>query len=252
MKSVNLKLTGLAFFLASLFSCGSNPLDGFNVEQRYWNANDYDNVLTKIEFNTPKGEKFPCYGSPKAPIFTKLVDMNNYTVVLDDKALGLAHREEFAKKMFENYEKMIELYSGTDSQDKFIYPLELADILIFGMDFQPRYFKTGNENILKEADDPKSDEVQRLVRDNEQTLIRNYAVDLDYINHESSFSPDALSKYTAAVNKYYTKLINDYPDHDFEALLSKAQLMLQKAQSAELKNVLNGIITLMNEKTKKE
>jgi hypothetical protein len=85
-------LKSLSFVLASLliFSCGSRLSDNFHMEKRYWDISDYEDALRQLKYHTPEEEGYPRLSDPlTAPVFVKLVDIENVSVVLEDEELGL-------------------------------------------------------------------------------------------------------------------------------------------------------------------
>lgn len=243
-----------ALILTSLFTssgCGSDPNEGYHIEKRYWDAADYHNALSIIQFRNQGPVKLPCYSIPaQTPIFRKLVDVNNFKVIMEDNELGLDFREKYSQEMFDNCRELSQLYQARDNQDKFIYSKELAEIMNFHKEFQISYFKLGNEKIKKEADDPNAPDVIKIVRLNEQTLVDNYTNNLDFIKYEKGFSDEALAIYVAGVDKYFKQLISDFPDSDYTAMLTKATLMQQKAEATIVKSMLTNLIVLLDKNIK--
>lgn len=215
----------------------------FRLEKQYWDVEDYKNAIYKIQSTAP-GQKKPCYADPeRTAVFVKLVDKNNVSVVLEDEALGLGHRADYASDMFDQAREMATAYDEVDREDKFVYPMELVEVLTFSLYLQPFYFELGNQEILQNADDTSEVRVKNLVHSNEQTLISNYKLYLDYVKQEKAFTSEALSAYVAGINEYFPKLIDTYPKDDFSQLREKATDMLNKSESTEVKAALNNIIT---------
>ncbi len=230
--------------LLMMAGCESAPdtAELFRLEKQFWDVADYQNAVYKIESTAP-GDKKPCYADPsRTAVFTKLVDKTNITVVLEDDALGVGHRADFASGMFDQARDMEAAYYDVDREDKFVYPMELVEVLTFGLYLQPLYFDLGNQRILQDADDPNEPRVQNLIHQNEQTLISNYTLYLDYVKQEKAFSSDGLAAYIAGMNEYFPKLIDTYPKDDFSVMREKASDMVNKAESPELKAALNNII----------
>jgi hypothetical protein len=193
----------------------------------------------------------PGYSNPsKTPIFLKLIDVNNFKVVLDDTVLGIKHRSEFSQKMFEKYRELYSTYTLLDNQDKYVYSNELVEIINFGLQLQISYFKLGNEKIVKEADNPKSPEIINLLRMNGQTIVDNFCLDLDVVNRESAYSAEALVKYAAGMDANFKKLMEIFPNSDYAGMLAKAKLMLAKAQTKEVKASLTNLIGAIELKAK--
>ena len=182
--------------------------------------------------------------------FVKMADANNFRIVLDDTALGLKHRKEFAQQMFDVSKNMFKAYNGMDKEDKFVYPRELAEVLAFTLELQLSYFKVGNEGIRKESDNPNSDEIKELVRRNEQILVDNFTKDLEYIKHENGFSGQALQIYTTSIDKFFKQLVTEYPNANYDELLSRATLLQQKVETPLAKTTLSNLAGLIKAKTK--
>jgi hypothetical protein len=241
-------------FITTLFTfqgCDSEPTDIYHVQKRYWDASDYKNALSLIKYHTSNTEKLPCYSVPtNTPAFLKLIDVNNFKVIMEDKELGIKHRQEFSIVMFDNYQDMLEVYQLLDNQDKFIYPKELALIMNFGLEFQISYFKLGNEKIKKESDNPNAPEIKNLLQTNEQTLIDNFTIDLSFVKSEKAFSTEALAIYSEGIDKYFKQLITEFPDGDYTEMLSKTNLMQEKAETTIVKKTLTNLVALIDANAK--
>src|SRR5690606_27389081 len=162
-----IKLIQLTLCLVILSSCGQQSR--FPLDKRYWDVNDYDQVIFEIEFKTPEGEAYPSLSDPElSPVFNKLVDKENVSVVVTDEALGLRHRSQFAEEMFEQCRDLTKIYSVMDREDKFVYDREFVETLKFMLFVEIHYFKLGNEVILEEADDPNSTGVKNIIQNNEE------------------------------------------------------------------------------------
>jgi len=243
----------LILLTVTISGCGSPPVDTFHLQKKYWDEADYDNIIGIIQYvNGNSGtDKLPCYAvAASKPAFIKMVDVENFKVVLDDTTLGLTFRNGFAKKMFGYYEAMVDPYRVLDREDKFVYPRELAEILNFGMEFQFSYFKIGNENVKKVADKPNSQEVTDMIKSNIQTLIGNFNVDLGFVRHEKAFNAEALEIFAKGLDKYIRQLMTEFPDADYTNMLAKAKLMQEKAETPVMKSTLATLIELLDAKVK--
>lgn len=233
-----------SMLLSALYSCNSGPDYNqlYRMEKQFWDAADYENAIYKIS-STAAGDKKPCYGIPEtAPVFAKLVNKQNVAVVVEDEALGIQHRYEFAESMFGHSRDMYEAYSTLNREDKYEYPQELVDVLSFNLYVQNSYFELGNQNILKKADDPNEARVKNIIASNQQTLVDNYTLYLDLVNDESALSPEALQAYVNLLNEYFPPLIDKYPNANFMGMKEKSNNMLNKAKSESLKSALTVII----------
>lgn len=243
-----------AFVIAAglLFaSCESGPDTNalYRMEKQYWDADDYNNAIYRIN-STQAGQKKPCYAVPEtAPIFAKLANKENVAVIVGDEALGVKHRADFAEAMFNHSRNMIEEYNVLDREDKFEYPQEMVDMLTFHLYVQPFYFELGNEHIRQEADNPEDPDVKRVISSNEQTLVSNYIYYLDFAEQDKAFTPDALSSYIDGMNEYFPALITKYPNANYSAMKEKANAMLAKTGSPEVKTALTNLVAKIDANT---
>lgn len=243
----------LIFTLSLLFiACNNsnNVTERYRLNKKYWNVQDYENAIDEIKYMLKKKEKKPCYSVPEtAPVFRKLVDKNNISVIIEDEELGLNHRSEFASKMFEHYRDLTELYQDIDREDKFVYPLELVDVLKFGLYLQLHYFDLGNRAIIQDADDPNASHVRGVIKSNEETLIGNYCLYLGFIKQEKSFPDAALSNYIDGIDEYFPKIIDKFPNANFSEMTQKAKAMLTKTKSPKVKTSLTNLLSKLQEKS---
>jgi hypothetical protein len=232
-----------------VFTQCSSPLGPYQMDKKYWDAKDYDEVLTYIKFRLPQGDQYPNINDAlTAPVFQKLIDKENLAVVLEDKSLGVKHREEFATSMRKELERMLELYSPMDREDKFVYDQELAQILSLFMYLETIYFSAGNEDIRQGLDKTNETRLNDLIRSNENICIKNFAVYLDYINRENSFSPEAIDVLSDGYSRSISNLITAFPDGDYKPLKVKTEGVLAKATSPKLKAALTTINGLLESK----
>ena len=224
-------------------SCGNELAENYRLNKKFWDAKDYDNAIYYIKF-TKKEEKKPCYSVPeKAPIFKKIISKNNVSVVVEDKELGLKHRSEFITEVFKRYQKILKLYTEIDREDKFIYSLELVDILKFGLYIQTYYIDLTNQLILKDSDDPEASEVVKVIDHNEDVLVQNYCAYLDIVKQEEALSEEALDSYIAGINEYFYTVIKKYPKANFSDMIYKTKAMLNKTKSSKMKKALNKLLS---------
>src|SRR5690349_3708165 len=117
----------IVLFSVILLSCESR----FPTEKRFWGPDDYEKVWYELNYKTPKGE-YPRFSNPEtAEVIRKIVDPQNYEVILEDKELGLHYRSEVSQEFFQHIKYIMELYGNMDIQDKFVYAEELAAIKSF-------------------------------------------------------------------------------------------------------------------------
>jgi hypothetical protein len=239
-----LRTASVVCFVFALAACGggSDLAEKYHLDKKYWDVSDYEGARYYIN-GTPADEKKPCFDSPdKAAVFKKIIDKNNVSVVVEDDALGLSHRAEFAEGIFHQMDGFAEQYSGRDREDKFIYPMELVELLKFSLYVQNPYFELGNQEILKNSDNPQDPATQNIVRRNQQTLISNYCIYLNYIKHEKSFSAEALTSYVAGINEYFPALIDMYPQADYTELKNEITNMQAKSESPEVQKALTDLL----------
>ena len=206
----------LSIIIISIFACNSGDgiADKYRLNKKFWGVKDYKNAVHKVKY-TSKNEKKPCYSVPeKADVFRKLIDKNNISVVIEDDELGLSHRTEFASEMFDQYRKLVSEYEDIDREDKFVYPLELIDVLKFGLYLQLHYFDLGNQAIVQNSDDPNASNVKKVLRRNERILIGNYCIYLDHVKRERSFSNESFENYIDGINEYFPMIIDKFPGDD--------------------------------------
>lgn len=240
----------LLFILcAFLIGCGGGIQSEFPLEKRHWNVEDYDNAIRTILYVLPKEQNYPEFENPEtAPIIKKLTDKQNFLVVLTDDQLGLTHRSKVASDFFAEYRQLSDGYYVTDRQDKFVYGMELIEIMKFGLELQLHYFKLGNDKIVNEADNPNSAKIKRVVSSNETTVFQNFNHYLDLVNKSNGFSEKELKAYSEGIDTYFTKLFKTFPNGNGNIIENKAKLMLKKAENKDvtesLEKLLNHISTL--------
>lgn len=234
---------------ALTFGCGSNVADNYPMEKRYWDIADYDAAVRQLQFFTSEEEGYPRLSDPEtAPVFNKLVDKQNVSVVLEDDHLGLQHRSNLATEFFNSARTIIRTYRVLDRQDKFVYPVELQKAIEFSLHTQLLYFKLGNDVIIKDAIDPEASDIKRLIRSNEQTIADNFNIYIEMLTKESAFNDDALTAYAKMIDQYYTRLLKEFPLANYSGIKSAAQKINNKATNPEIKQALTGLIAKIDEK----
>lgn len=244
-----LRLTGLFLLEFILFGCGSKLPENYHMEKRYWDVADYKDALRQINFRTPEEEGLPRFSDPvTAPVVKKLTDKQNVSVVLEDEQLGLNYRNKVATDFFHVSKDVINIYQQMDVQDKYIYPLELVSAIEFGLHTQILYFKIGNDAIISDAVNPEASDVKRIVRKNEQTVVNNFELYIEYLTKEEAFNEAALKKYAEVLNEYFTRLTTEFKDADFSGLKKTASLMQEKVKNPEIKAALDDLIKRLEKK----
>lgn len=247
-----IKYLFLALFCLTLTNCKTEKHQ-FPIDKRYWDTNDYDKVILELRYGYENDEKKPTFDNQEQRIIVqKLTDEQNFKVVLNDKELGLKHRNKVATEFFNHWKDMHQIYQATDRKDKYLYDIEMLAVWQYGLGLQLEYFKLGNDEIIESADDPNSSKVINTINSNIQTLISNYIIYLDEINNEKAFSEKGKSKLASGINKYFSKLVELHPKANYSAMKNKAELMLKKSESNEIKSSLNKLIELIELKKKEK
>ncbi|WP_289046577.1 hypothetical protein [uncultured Olleya sp.] len=250
-----MKLIKYAFFTIiclTLTNCNTEKHE-FPLEKRYWDVNDYDDAILELRFGYKDDEKKPTFdNSEERIIVQKLTDEENFKIVLKDKELGLKHRNDVAIEFFDHWKDMHQIYQEIDRKDKYLYDIEMLAVWQYGLSLQLDYFKLGNERIKESADDPNSSRVKKNIESNIGILISNYTIYLDEINDENAFTNNGKIKLAEGIDKYFTQLIELYPDADYSGMKRKAELMLKKSESDKIKASLAKLIELIDSKQKIE
>lgn len=247
-----IKYSFLAIICLILTNCKTEKHE-FPLDKRYWDIKDYDKAVLELRFGYENDEKLPTFDNPESRIIVeKLTDHQNYKIVLEDEELGIKHRNEVATAFFNKWKDMNKIYTATDRKDKYIYDEEMLAVWQFGLGLQLKYFKLGNDQIIESADDPNSSRVKNNINSNVSTLINNYLIYLDEINNEDAFTEEGKSKLAEGIDKYFTELIELYPNVNYSGMENKAELMIKKSQSSKIKASLSKLIELINSKKAQE
>lgn len=242
----------LVVIILTLTNC-STEKHKFPTEKRYWDTQDYAEVVRELKYGYETDEKLPTFDDPqKRIVVEKLTDPQNYAIVLDDKELGLKHKNNVAETFFLRWKDMNDIYQATDRKDQYLYDKEMIAVWQFGLGLQLKYFKLGNDQILESADDPISARVKNNINSNVSTLIKNYLIYLDEINNENALTDDGKAKFAIGIDKYFTDLIELYPDANYSGMERKIELMEKKTESDKIKNSLSKIKELIESKKPKE
>ncbi|MBP2834194.1 hypothetical protein J8281_18495 [Aquimarina sp. U1-2] len=243
------------FFLLVLVSLSFIKCDDKNAkyptDKRYWDPMDYANVITELKYGYESDEVLPSYKDPESKVvFEKLIDQQNFKVILDDDELGKKHRNEVASDFFMRWRDMNSIYRQRDRKDNFIYDRELIKVWHFGLSLQLRYFKLGNDVITKTSADPNSGQSSRLINSNIRSLLSNFNNYLDEINEEKSFSEEGKKMISEGIDEYFSKLVDLYPEANYSAIQRNIELLNKKSQSSDIKASLTKLNDLI--KSKKE
>ena len=220
---IKIKYFLLVLSFLTLTNCNTDKHE-FPLDKRYWNASDYDKVVLELRFGYEKDEKLPTFNNPKNRLVVeKLTDEQNYKIVLEDNELGVSHRNKVAEDFFSEWKDMTKIYDVRDRKDNYIYEKELLAVWHFGLGLQLTYFELGNEHIKERADDPNSSRVKNNINSNVASLIKNYLIYLDKINTEDSFTEEGKKLIAEGIDKYFSQLIQLYPDANYGAMKRKAE-----------------------------
>ena len=245
--------TKILLFILSimLFTTSCKKENKFPIEKKYWDTDDYDNVVRELRFGVKPDEKLPTFDDTETKIIVeKLTDQENFKVVLDDNELGLKHKNEIGEKFFKIWQDMSEIYSQIDRKDIYLYEKERIEVFNFGLALQIRYFKLGNDEIKQKSDDPNASNVSETVNSNVNTLIGNYMFYLDEINNEKSYSNVGLDLIAEGIDKYFAELVNLYPNSYYDNLKEKIVLLSNKTKSENIKKSLLKLQKLIESKKK--
>jgi hypothetical protein len=247
-----IKYVLLAIICLTLTNCKTEEHE-FPLDKRYWDTNDYYIAILELRFGYEDDEKKPTFDNPEQRIIVqKLTDEQNFKIVLKDNELGLKHRNDVATEFFEHWKDMSQIYTARDRKDNYLYDKEMLAVEHFGLGLQLDYFKLGNNQIKESADDPNSSRVKTNINSNIGTLIGNYIIYLDEINEEKAFTEKGKSKLADGIDKYFTQLIELYPNANYSGMKNKAELMLKKSESDKIKSSLTKLIKLIDSKKKTE
>ena len=236
----------ILLFLTFLAGCQSKE-EVFPISKRYWTPDDYRDVTQTLRFGYQPDEELPNFNNPETKIVVeKFTDPQNYKVLLDDKELGLKFKSKTAEDFFSVWQDMIKVYQARDVKDNYIYEKELLKTFQFGLGLQLRYFTLGNKVLMQES--ANEEEVKNTVQSNIQSLVNNFGLYLDLINDENSFSDQGKKLLSDGIVKYFSMLVNQYPDADYSSLKYKMEALKKKSKSDVIKNSLQKIIDLINSK----
>jgi hypothetical protein len=244
MKTSILAVSLFIIFTLIFYACNSSKKDttklpeNYHMEKKYWGIEDYDAAFTELR-KIPEGQKLPNYSDAiTAMVFSKIIDINNVSVVVEDTTLGISHRTKFATEMLDYYRTLCDYYGKLDREDKFIYPSEMVDIVIFGVYIQIYDFKLGNENILKESINPNNYETKDVLSTNAQTIVDNMRLSIDYCKKENALTPDACHRLAIGLDKYLPLLFKYFPSASYSELKSQVEMLLSTVKSNEIKQML--------------
>ncbi|NER18408.1 hypothetical protein [Spongiivirga citrea] len=239
-----MRVISLLLCLLILVSCEEKSK--YPVDKRYWTPEDYHSVLLNSLYKNNEEDKTPSFNDPETRIVVeKLMDHSNYLIVLDDNELGLKYRSEVAQKFFDEWKDLYKLYNVTDRKDQYKYEKEFLSAVDFGLGLQIKYFKLGNDNIIKNSSNPKESRIQNILKDNEQIVVVNFENQLELINEESVFSKEGLDKLNSIYDEHFVNLHNTFPSARYSSLVTKMELLKEKCTSEKIRKTLDELITKM-------
>ncbi len=246
--------------MVSLFSCAEAeveekehvPTEGEIetnklLKKDYWTPSEYLTILYYIA-HSESVEDYPNFDNPdNVATIRKLLDTENFKVILEDEKLSLKERCDAGQEFFERSNKMIVLYEIT-KDDKFTYDEEFAEILYFSGLVWIAEIKTMNAYIAERTDIKSSEEIASAIQSNEKTCLRNFRTYLKYTRDEHKFGKAALKKYIQGINDHFPEAINTFPGADYELTSRVAFNMLIIAEDRDLKDAISRLIDLLEEK----
>ena len=242
-------IIGILSILMFVISCGPKLPDNYHMDKKYWDTEDYDAALRYMKYTLKEEEGYPRLSdSLTAPVFNKLIDKQNVSIVLEDEQLGLKHRDEVAQKFFDVSKDLFKIYQVIDIQDKFVYPVELVRVIDFGLYTQILYFRIGNDAIIKDSVNPDDSDTKRVLKRNEQTIADNFNIYLELLAKEDAFNDTAINEYANVINVRFHKLIDEFPMANYSTIKKSANLLINKVNSPDLKIALEDLVKKIDEK----
>jgi hypothetical protein len=220
-------------------SCGKKE-ENYPIDKQVWEIDDYKNAAQEIKYGTAEDEKYPTLAE-NPEVFKRLTDKNAVDNILNDETLGLSYRQKYSEELFDVWRTLVEAYSAKDRQDKYIYPMELVKVRDWGYHLQIKYFKLGNDGILKDAVDTNDLAVQNVVRSNEQTAVDNFETGISFLTDEDALTTDAVNEYSNVLTENYIVLANTFKTADYTEMISAIDNISKKIKSNNLKQSLSEI-----------
>ncbi len=233
----------LLFLSLQLISCSEDKYEIFQLDKRYWTAEDHKKATLELKYNWKPNGELPRLKNPENDlVIRKLVDKENFKVILDDENLGLDYRSDVSQDFFDNWKTLIDIYSAKNRKDEYVYEEEYLAIYDFGLALQLKYFKLGNDNILESTDNPEEPRIQKNVNSNVKTLINNFSYYLDHLNQEKRFSYQGKQTLSSTITQYFSALIDLYPEANYSQMNAKMKRLYEKCDSNEIKASLKSVI----------
>ena len=230
----------------SIFNCTTNKHD-FPLEKQYWDIKDYDKAILDLRFGYLNNEPKPTFDNPeKRIIVEKLLDKQNYKVILDDTTINLKERNKFAHDFFDQWKEMTSIYEEKDANNKYIYGKELLAVWHFGLEFHMEYFTIGNNAIYTFSANPNGDKVINRINENMTELVKNFSKYMNLIKDEDAFYENEKEFFIKGIDTYFTKLIMQHPEADYKRVEEKVNTVLKKIESKEIRNSLDSLLETIN------
>jgi hypothetical protein len=230
----------------SIFNCTTNKHD-FPIEKQYWDINDYDKAILDLRFGYLNNEPKPTFDNiEKRVIVEKLLDKQNYKIILDDTTINLRERNKFAHDFFDQWKEMTSIYDEKDANDKYVYGKELLAVWHFGLEFHMQYFTIGNNAIHTFSANSNNEKVINRVNHNMNELVKNFSNYMNLIKNEDAFYENEKEFFIKGIDTYFTQLIMKLPEANYDRIEKKATSVLKKIESKEIKTSLESLLETIN------
>lgn len=235
--------------LTLLVGCGPKIPESYPMEKRYWNGKEYRQVVREVGNRRNDPEGLPRKNDPVlGPVFAKLVDKQNVSVILEDETLGLDFRNSQAEDFFHAAGNLTNLYEIRDKQDKYIHQMELVEVIDFYLYTQLKYFDLGNRAIIDGAVNPDAYKIQDLVTSNNRRLVQNCKIYLDLLAKDDAFNDAALSAYAKLIDERFGELVSKVPNADYTRMKGTCRSLSKKIESDPVKRALENLLNKIEEK----
>ncbi len=240
------KLLLLFILTTPLFNCTGRSHE-FPVEKQYWDINDYNLVIRELRYGYQDSETKPTLDNLETGVVVrKLIDKQNYTVILNDSTINLRERNKFAHDFFDQWKNMTGIYNEKDANDKYVYGKELLSVWHFGLQFHMDYFTVGDNAIRTFSANANNEKVINRINYNMNELVKNFSNYMDLIRDEDAFYENEKEFFIKGIDTYFTELIMQHPEADYTRVEKKANTVLKKTKSKEIKTSLTALLESIN------
>ncbi|SNR16416.1 hypothetical protein [Tenacibaculum jejuense] len=237
----------MVLLTAFYFISCSTEKHNFPVNKEYWDVNDYDKVIFDLRYTYEGNETKPTFDNPEQRIvLEKLINPENYKKFLDDAKLDLNQKNQIASEFLSQWKDMNQIYNVTNTNNRYLYGKEMLEIWQFGLGLQLAAFDLKFDQVLANSKNVEDKELDDKIKPSIKKLIINYDDYLNLAAKENSFFEKEKETYARGIDKYFKELIQVYPDADYDRLLKKAMVMLERAESTTIKKPLKNLIALIN------